>query len=341
MAVLVTGGAGYIGSHMVKRLRAAGRDVVVVDDLSSGHRDAVPDGVPLFVGDVGDLRLVEHVLRRYDVRAIIHFAARIEVGESIANPRLYWMRNVVVSAHLLEAALDAGVRHFILSSTAAVYGIPKASPITESEATRPINPYGETKLAIERMLRTYADAYPLRYAALRYFNAAGADGTLGERHDPETHVIPRALDAALRGGRAFTIFGRDYPTPDGTCVRDYVHVADLADAHLAALEHLERGGESGPFNLGSGTGHSVQEVVAMCRAVTGRPIPVVEGPRREGDPAVLVACPRRAQDCFGWSATRSSLDRIVRDAWMARLRGLADPRSIAFARRREEHVHVR
>ncbi|HVH44183.1 MAG TPA: UDP-glucose 4-epimerase GalE, partial [Labilithrix sp.] len=316
----MTGGAGFIGSHMVARLCDVGRSVVVVDDLSSGHRGAVPADVPLIVANVADSDVLATVLERHRVDAIIHFAARIQVGESVQNPRLYWNGNVAATTRLLETALDAGVRAFILSSTAAVYGVPARVPILESDETRPINPYGETKLAIEQMLASYSRAYGLRFAALRYFNAAGADTTrgLGERHEPETHLIPLVLDVALGLRTAITVFGQDYPTPDGTCVRDYIHVVDLADAHLAALEYLERGGESGAFNLGTGVGHSVGEVIAACRTVTGCEIPAELGPRREGDPASLVASPRLAEERFGWRATRSSLANIVADAWEAR-----------------------
>ena len=320
MAVLVTGGAGFIGSHMVACLLDAGREVVVVDDLSSGHREVVPPDVPFVSANVADRHAIAAVLEQHRVDAIVHFAARIQVGESVIAPRLYWTGNVAATTQLLECALDAGVRSFILSSTAAVYGTPERVPIVESDPTRPINPYGETKLTIERMLASYARAYGLRYAALRYFNAAGADASrgLGERHDPETHLIPLVLDAALGRREAITVFGRDYDTPDGTCIRDYIHVMDLADAHLAALEYLERGGESGAFNLGTGVGRSVDEVIRACEIVTERKIPVRYGPRREGDPAILVASPELAQERFGWKATRSSLERIAADAWEAR-----------------------
>jgi len=349
MAVLVTGGAGFIGSHMVACLRDAGRDVVVVDDLSSGHREVVPSDVPFVPANVADRDAIASVLDQHHVDAIIHFAARIQVGESVTLPRLYWTGNVAATTQLLETALDAGVRTFILSSTAAVYGTPERVPIAESAPARPINPYGETKLAIEWMLASYARAYGLRYAALRYFNAAGADASrgLGEQHEPETHLVPLVLDAALGRREALTVFGRDYDTPDGTCIRDYIHVMDLVDAHRAALEYLERGGESGAFNLGTGVGHSVEEVIRACAAVTGRDIPVVYGPRREGDPAVLVASPRLAEERFGWRATRSSIERIAADAWEARRRP-PSPRAndagavIRSARPQdEEKAHVR
>jgi UDP-glucose 4-epimerase len=339
MAVLVTGGAGYIGSHMVACLRSAGRDVVVVDDLSSGYLDLLPDDVAVVIADVQDGITMADVLERHDVDAIIHFAARSQVGESVVDPRRYWNGNVVATASLLDCALEADVGTFIFSSTAAVYGTPQSIPITEAEPTLPINPYGETKLAIERMLAHYGHAYDLRWTALRYFNAAGADHErgLGERHDPETHLIPRVLDAAFGGEIA--VFGRDYPTPDGTCIRDYIHVMDLAEAHLAALRYLEDGGDSGAFNLGTGTGHSVEDVISACRAVTGRPIRVVEGRRREGDPPELVASPRLAQERLGWHPKRSSLERMVADAWAARRS--FEARAAQSRRQNGEHANVR
>ena len=315
MRTLVTGGAGYIGSHMVHLLAEAGHDVVVVDDLSAGHADAVPKGVELVEGDVADHAIVGGVLRRRRVEAIVHFASRIQVGESVLEPRLYYRGNLAAAIALLESALDAGVRRFVLSSTAAVYGTPVRVPIEETDALAPINPYGETKLAIERMLGSYATAYGLRYAALRYFNAAGAnnDAGLGERHDPETHLLPIVIDAAL-GKRKLTVFGTDYDTPDGTCVRDYVHVVDLCAAHLTALEHLARGGASGAFNLGTGRGASVREVIQVVERVSGKTVPVTFGPRRAGDPPRLVASAEKAKRELGWEAKRS-LEDIVRDAW--------------------------
>jgi len=315
MAILVTGGAGYIGSHMVRALLRANRDVLILDDLSTGHRDAIPAGVPFIHGDVGNRALVGAVLRTYGVHAIVHFAARSQVGESTRDPRRYYTGNLGATIALLEAALDARVKAFVLSSTAAVYGIPRVVPIREDALTEPINPYGETKLAIERVLSNYARAYGLRYAALRYFNAAGAEAGLGERHEPESHLLPLVLDAALGIRPDVAVFGGDYPTADGTCVRDYVHVSDLADAHLAALDHLSSGGQSGPYNLGAGRGYSVNEVIDVCRAVTGRPIAVRYVGRRDGDPPVLVASSETARIHLGWSPRRSSMDRIVRDAW--------------------------
>ena len=316
MGVLVTGGAGYIGSHMVSALAREGREPVVIDSLVTGHRDALPSRVPLLVSDVSDRARVTAFLREHGVKAVMHFASRIQVGESVTDPRRYYVDNLAAAIALLDACLDAGVERFILSSTAAVYGAPTEVPITEDHPTAPINPYGETKLAIEKMLASYASAYGLKYAALRYFNAAGADPEhgLGERHEPESHLIPLVLDAALGRRARVTVYGDDYPTPDGTCVRDYVHVLDLVDAHLLALDHLARG-ESGAFNLGVGRGYSVADVIEVARTVTGRPIELAVGPRRAGDPPELVASPARAEKTFGWRAERSSLERIVTDAW--------------------------
>jgi UDP-glucose 4-epimerase len=323
MNVLVTGGAGYIGSHMVRALVAAKHHVVVVDDLSSGHADAVAPGVPLVKADIRDEALAQ-ALREHKVEAVFHFASRIQVGESMVNPRLYFKDNLAAGITLVERVLDAKVGYFILSSTAAVYGNPVRTPIDEDHPTVPVNPYGETKLATERMLFSYARAYGLKFAALRYFNAAGAGAGLAERHDPETHLIPLVLDAALGKRPNVQVFGSDYPTPDGTCVRDYIHVEDLAEAHLAALLHLTRGGDSGAFNLGTGKGNSVREVVGTASRVTGVTLKVAHGPRREGDPPVLVASAERAKKVLGWQATRSSLDRIIEDAWEAR-RGAHTP----------------
>jgi UDP-glucose 4-epimerase len=316
MTILVTGGAGYIGSHMVELLRRRGRPVVVVDDLSSGHREAVPEGVPFLLANVAHREPVARFLREQAVTSILHFASRIQVGESVADPRLHYAGNLGAAIALLDTALDCGVSSFILSSSAAVYGVPGSVPITEQDPTVPINPYGDTKLAIERMLATYGRAYGLEWAALRYFNAAGADAAagLGERHDPETHLIPIVLECALGARDHVTVFGRDYETPDGTCIRDYVHVCDLAEAHLAALDHA-LGGEHGVFNLGTGVGYSVAQVIETARAVTGKDIAVKYGARRAGDPAVLVAGVHRAEVHLGWKAKRSSLEEIIRDAW--------------------------
>jgi UDP-glucose 4-epimerase len=320
MRVLVTGGAGYIGSHMARVLLRAGHEVVVVDDLSSGHRGAVPERAVFVEASVGDGARMGAVMRAHGVEAILHFAGRIQVGESVTAPRLYYAGNVSASMTLLDAALDAGVRRFVFSSTAAVYGDPEKIPIDEDNRTLPSSPYGDTKLAIERMLGAYGLAYHLRWAALRYFNAAGADVEAGldERHDPETHLLPIAVDVALGRRPAVTIFGDDYDTPDGTCVRDYVHVLDLCEAHLAALERLAGGGEVGALNLGTGSGHSVAQVIDTVRKVSGREVPVLRGARRAGDPPRLVASPARAAQVLGWKARRASLEEIVRDVWQVR-----------------------
>jgi UDP-glucose 4-epimerase len=319
--VLVTGGAGYIGSHMVRALLGAGHKVVVVDDLSSGHLDTVAPGATFVRADVR-ADSVDEILRDQAIEAVFHFASRIQVGESVTHPRLYFRDNLAAGVALCEKVLDAKVRFFILSSTAAVYGVPIRTPIDEAHPTVPVNPYGETKLAIERMLASYARAYGLRYAALRYFNAAGAEAGLAERHDPETHLIPLVLDAALGRRKNITVFGEDYATPDGTCVRDYIHVSDLARAHLAALVYLQReDSESGAWNLGTGQGHSVREVIETTKRLTGLSIPVMMGERREGDPPVLVAASDRAKTMLGWEPSCSSLDRIVEDAWRARRGG--------------------
>ena len=317
MAILVTGGAGYIGSHMVRLLRSAGLAVCVVDDFSTGHRDVVPASVPLLEADIGDRARVLPFLREHGVAAIVHFAARALVGESVTDPRLYWRNNLAGTVGLLDAALDAGVSRIVFSSTCAVYGIPDAVPISEAHATRPINPYGACKLAVERMLADYGRAYGLRWMALRYFNAAGGEPALGlgERHATETHLIPLVLQAALGQRPHRTGLGNDYPTPDGSCIRDYIHVSDLAEAHLAALAVLDQGGESGVVNLGTGRGHSVLEVIAAAREVSGREIPVVTGARREGDPPALVADATRARERLGWVPQRPSLARILADAW--------------------------
>jgi UDP-glucose-4-epimerase GalE len=322
--VLVTGGAGYVGSHMVATLRAAGHAPVVLDDLSTGHRDAVPGDVPFVELDLRATAEVGAALREHRIEAVFNFAARSLVEESVNDPRRYWQGNAVATLSLLDAVLSCGegVRAFVQSSTAAVYGAPDADalPIDEDHPKRPTNPYGETKLAIERALESYGRAYGLRWAALRYFNAAGAapEAGLAERHDPETHLIPIVLEVAAGARAAVSIYGTSWPTPDGTCVRDYVHVTDLCEAHLLALDHLLAGGESGAFNLGTGQGHSVRAIVRAAEAVVGRPVATIDAPARAGDPAELVAKVDRAARVLGWRATRSSLPRMVGDAWAAR-----------------------
>jgi len=314
--VLVVGGAGYIGSHAVKELKASGHRPVVLDNLSRGHRDAVLTD-DFIEGDLRDYDRLMEAFRTYAIDAVMHFAALTYVGESVEHPELYYDNNAVGGLTLLRAMRASGVNMFIFSSTAAVYGEPQVIPIPEDTILAPINPYGTTKLFYERALSDYDAAYGMRYVSLRYFNAAGCDpdGEIGERHDPETHLIPLVLQAA--GGRreSITVFGDDYPTPDGTCIRDYIHITDLIDAHLLALSHLMDGGKSDVFNLGSESGHSVMEVIEVCRRVTGREITVVMGERRAGDPPVLVASSKKAKERLGWRPSHTDLDEIVRDAW--------------------------
>jgi UDP-glucose-4-epimerase GalE len=311
--VLVTGGAGYIGSHACRLLKRQGYDVVVYDNLSTGHAFLAREH-ELIIGDIGDAAALAQALR--DVDAVMHFAAFTFVGESVENPRRYFHNNATSAIVLLNAVIDAGVRNFVFSSSCAVYGTPAVVPMTEDIPRRPINPYGATKLFMENALEAYGRAYGLRYASLRYFNAAGADdkGDIGERHFPETHAIPLALDAAAGTIPIFHLFGDDYPTPDGTCIRDYIHVNDLSSAHVAALEKLAGGESSLRLNLGTGTGHSVRELIATVEEVTGRRVPVKIDPRRPGDPPELVADPSLAKKTLGWEATRSLRD-IVATAW--------------------------
>lgn len=313
--VLVTGGAGYIGSHAVKALRAAGHAVVVYDDLSAGHRAAVR-GVPLVEGDVRDAARLEAALRRHGASAVMHFAGLLSVEESVREPARYYDHNVRGGLSVLDAMRAAGVDRLVLSSSCAVYGNPVTTPIDEDHPTEPINAYGSSKLAVERALRDYGRAYGLQSIALRYFNAAGADpdGDLGEDHDPEIHLIPRALDAA-RGGAPLRVFGDDYPTPDGTCQRDYVHVADIAEAHVRALDAPAPGDGARVYNLGTGTPHSVREVIRSVERVTGRRVPVEAAPRRAGDPPVLFAAAGRIERDLDWRPTHTALDDIVATAW--------------------------
>jgi len=324
VAVLVTGGAGYIGSHAARGLRRHGYEVLIYDNLSTGY-EFLADGFELIRGDIRDPEKLMPALRRVD--AVMHFAAHCYVGESVQNPRKYFRNNIEGALALLNACVDAGVQRFVFSSTCAVYGIPTAVPIVEQNPREPVNPYGVTKMLFERALEAYAEAYGLRYACLRYFNAAGADesGGTGECHDPETHLIPLALMAAAGSGGELQIFGNDYPTPDGTCVRDYIHVNDLAVAHVKALQHLSNGGNCLAANLGTGHGHSVMEIVKMIEAVTGNPVPRRLVSRRPGDPPALVANSAYAQELLQWNATRSLRD-IVETAWrwLQRKPALAD-----------------
>jgi UDP-glucose 4-epimerase len=315
MRVLVTGGAGYIGSVVADELLQAGHQVVVFDNLSRGHRQAVPKNAELVVGDLADRTSLDQLLRSRKIDAVMHFAALIEAGESMKAPEDFFRNNTANALTLIEAMLAAQVKRFVFSSTAALFGNPERTPIEEDDPVHPTNAYGESKLLVERMLSWFHQIHGLRYASLRYFNAAGASRPdRGEAHQPETHLIPRILAVALGRGQHVNIFGADYPTPDGTCVRDYVHVSDLARAHLLALDALEN---RNPliYNLGSGQGFSVRQVVEVARAVTGHSIPVIESPRRAGDPAVLVASSKKIQRELGWQPKFPDLKTIVESAW--------------------------
>jgi UDP-glucose 4-epimerase len=323
MRILVTGGAGYVGSVSVEALLAAGHEVIVLDDLSKGHRAAVGGGARLITGSYGDRATIDALLATTPIDAVLHCAARSLVGESMADPALYYRENVAGGVTLLEALRSAGVGRFVFSSTAAVYGEPVSVPIREDAVLAPVNPYGETKRTLEGALRWYAAAYGLRSVSLRYFNVAGASARNGEVHDPETHLIPNVL-AAVEGRGSVTVFGTDYPTPDGTCIRDYIHVEDLARAHLLALEATGGGGGTSTpdggaaalaINLGNGGGFSVREVLAAAEAATGRPVPHTEGARRAGDPPVLVADAARAREVLGWEPEHPDLEEIVASAW--------------------------
>jgi UDP-arabinose 4-epimerase len=328
-SVLVTGGAGYIGSHACKALAQAGYVPVTYDNLSRGHRHAVRWG-PLVEGDVGDGVAVAAALKAHRVSSVMHFAAFAYVGESGTDPALYYRNNVSGTLKLLDAMREAGVDRIVFSSTCATYGLPDAVPIAETTPQRPVNPYGETKLAIERVLHWYGEAYGLRSVALRYFNAAGCDrgGEIGEEHDPETHLIPLVLRAALGSAPPVAIFGTDYPTPDGTAIRDYIHVEDLASAHVRALDHLAKGGVNAAVNLATGRGYSVREIIAAVARATGRAVPHRETPRRPGDPPALVADPSLARSLLGWQAECSDLDTIIGTAlaWEMRQHNAAQTR---------------
>lgn len=315
-AVLVVGGAGYIGSHTCKALAQNGFNPITYDNLSFGHRWAVRWG-PLVHGELADEMLLEETLRRFDVQAVVHFAAYAYVGESMTDPGKYFENNVSNTLKLLRAMHNQGVDKIVFSSSCATYGIPDSLPISESQAQAPVNPYGESKLFVEKVLGWYDVAHNLRSVALRYFNAAGADpdGLIGEHHDPETHLIPLAIRAALGQYPRLDVFGTDHPTADGTAVRDFVHVTDLGSAHVSALEYLIAGGATESMNLGTGRGHSVSEVVSMIERISGHTVPVREAPRRPGDPPELIADPRKARSLLDWTPELSSLETIVRTAW--------------------------
>ena len=314
--ILVVGGAGYIGSHMVLDLLRADYPVVTLDDLSRGHRELLPGG-DFIEGDMGNPADLERVFRQYPVKAVMHFAAHSQVGESVEQPLMYYRNNVANTVTLLEAMQQAGIRHFIFSSSAAVYGEPENTPITEDHPCAPTNPYGTTKLTVEHILQDVSRATDLSYCSLRYFNAAGADaaGSIGERHEPETHLIPLVLQVATGERASIKIFGEDYPTPDGTCLRDYIHVSDLTRAHLLALESLLEGGGSATYNLGNSTGYSVKQIIEAARRITGHPSPAITAERRAGDPAILIADSAQIRTELGWQPRYEKIEDIIRSAW--------------------------
>jgi len=316
MAVLVTGGAGYIGSHAVAALLEKGEEVVIVDNLYQGHREAVLGG-KFYEGDLRDSAFLAKVFEENDIDGVIHFAANSLVGESMKDPGKYYHNNVYGTLCLLEQMQKAGVSRIVFSSTAATYGEPEKVPIDEYDRTVPTNAYGETKLAMEKMIRWFDVAHGIKFVSLRYFNAAGAhdSGKIGEDHNPESHLVPIVLQVALGQREYISVFGDDYATEDGTCIRDYIHVGDLADAHILALERLRKGGESAIYNLGNGSGYSVKQVIEVSRAVTGHPIPAKFEARRAGDPAVLIASSDRARSELGWKPKRDKLEDIVKSSW--------------------------
>jgi UDP-arabinose 4-epimerase len=330
LKILVTGGAGYIGSHTCKALAAAGYEPVVLDNLSTGHRWAVKWG-PLVVADIADHSRVKLVVKEFGIGTVIHFAAHAYVGESVRQPQKYFANNVTKTLALLDTLLEAGISRVVLSSSCATYGVPHKLPITEGHPQEPINPYGASKLFVEKILYWYEVAYGIRHMNLRYFNAAGADpdGEIGEDHDPETHLIPLVIAAAQGVNPTFEIFGTDYDTTDGTAVRDYVHVCDLARAHVNALDYLVTGGHSASVNLGTGCGHSIRDVIAAVEAISGRTVPVVEGPRRAGDPPTLIADPQLGQTLLRWTPEKSDLHTIVRTAWQWHQKRRVEPTRVA------------
>jgi UDP-glucose 4-epimerase len=316
MTILVTGGAGYIGSHTVLYLKEKGEEVIVLDNFKKGHEKALL-GTKFYMGELSDERLLDEIFQNHKIDSVIHFAADSLVGESVENPLKYYENNVIGTYHLVKKLIENGVKRIVFSSTAATYGEPESVPIQEDDLTLPTNPYGETKLAIEKMLMWCDQAYGLKSVCLRYFNAAGADpeGRIGEDHNPETHLIPIVLQVALGQREKVSIFGDDYPTEDGTCIRDYIHVMDLAEAHYLALQKLKNTNESGIYNLGNGKGFSVQQVIDTCRKVTGMHIPAEVVPRRPGDPAVLIASSKKAHKELGWTPKYPDLETIVSHAW--------------------------
>ncbi len=317
MRILVPGGAGYIGSHIVRELIDAGDLVVIIDNLETGHREAVHPKAKFYQGDIRNRDFVDRVLDQEKIEAVIHFAANSLVGESMVNPLKYYDNNLYGTKVLLESMVAHGVDKIVFSSTAATYGEPESIPILETDRTEPTNPYGETKLAMEKMMKWTGVAHGLRYVALRYFNACGAheSGELGEAHNPETHLIPLILQVPNGQRKAISIYGEDYHTKDGTCVRDYIHVTDLAQAHILAVKYLMEGGESNVFNLGNGVGFTVKEVIETARRVTGHPIPAEIAPRRGGDPARLIASSEKAQRVLGWKPEHGDLEEIIASAW--------------------------
>lgn len=316
--ILITGGAGYIGSHAVIALEEAGFRPLVLDSLVYGHRELVEAlGAEVVVGDIGDARLLNQIFKQRDISAVMHFAAYAYVGESVDHPAKYYLNNVAAPIVLLDSMVTAGITKFIFSSSCTTYGIPQSLPISEDADQRPINPYGQSKLMVEKMLDDFGKAYGLRSVVFRYFNAAGADpeARVGERHSPETHLIPLVLQTALGQREAIKVFGNDYPTSDGSCIRDYIHVRDLADAHVLGLKYLEAGGSSNVFNLGVGQGYSVFEVIDAAREITGRAIPIEIAPRREGDPPALYANAERAERTLGWKPNYGDIKTIIAHAW--------------------------
>jgi UDP-glucose 4-epimerase len=316
MKILVVGGAGYIGSHMVKQLSLSGTDVITLDNLSRGYKDAVKYG-QLIEGDLGDNAVLDKIFSEHNIDAVMHFAAFIEVGESVTKPAMYYQNNVSNTQILLDAMVRHDVKHFIFSSTAAIFGEPEYTPIDEAHKKAPINPYGRSKLMVEHILEDYDTAYGLKSTCLRYFNAAGADpdGELGERHNPESHLVPLILQAASGRREDIKVFGNDYPTDDGTCVRDYVHINDLCEAHSLALENMKKTGQSARYNLGNGKGFSVQQVIDAAKQVSGKDFTVTHADRRSGDPAVLVADSKLAQQELGWAPKFDQLETIIETAW--------------------------